>query len=359
MIFREEPDFVNLPEPLAGLFAAAGEGSFFATPAWYDLMSREAREAGARLHLFADDDASAALVCRTDGEKRLHSLSNAYSVEHGAIVRPGESRGSRALIGLAAAIADAGPPWELIRLAGFDPADPGYSAVRDGFRAARWLVRPFFDSGTWYEDTRGLDFRRYFDARPTVLKNTYRRKAKSGETKKLDWRFSDSGCDIEELIADYETVYRNSWKESERFRNFIPALIRLAFARGALRMGVIRIDGVPAAAQFWIIWRGRAVIYKLAHDERFKSLSPGTLLTMRMVERVLECDRPVEINFGRGDDPYKRLWLPQRRERWGILAANPRTLRGLALGVRAMAGRARDAVTASLARRHEAERTAN
>jgi hypothetical protein len=337
-----EPDFSNLPGELSALFAAAGETSFFARAEWYALMARHAREPGQRIRLYADGEAAGlALVCRDSG-RFLHGLSNPFSLEFGPIHARMTGDAGAALADLAMAIADERPAWQLFTLAALDPAAPSFAALLDGLSAARWVARPFFDSGTWFEATDGLDFPRYFDARPSVLKNTYRRKVKAARDLRLDYAFSDPGADIDRLIDEYETVYRNSWKKTERFATFMPALMRLAFATGALRLGVVRVDGVPAAAQFWLLWRGRATIYKLAHDERLSKLSLGTLLTMRMMERVLDNDKPVEIDFGRGDDGYKRLWLPRRRERWGIRAANPRTWRGLGLSARFLAGRLRD-----------------
>jgi CelD/BcsL family acetyltransferase involved in cellulose biosynthesis len=170
------------------------------------------------------------------------------------------------------------------------------------------------------------------------LRNTWHRKRRKLERgNRLTTCFIDDDNGLDRAVADYETVYAASWKPPELFRDFVPALIRLAGKLRALRLGIYHLDGVPAAAQFWILWKGRAVICKLAHDKRFDDLSLGTLLTMEMFERVLTGDRPREISLGRGDDPYKKLWLPKRRERWGIAAANPRTWRGLRLGLKRQA----------------------
>jgi hypothetical protein len=334
-----DPNFRQLPAPLGDLFDAAARRSFFALPAWYELMARHGVAANTVTRIFSDErpGSAAALVvreCEDEGGRRLVSLANAYSVEHGIMYAPGSDL-KRALAAVLAEILDEDPRWDGIALNEFDPGDPAYRSAVSALRGAGFLVECVFDSGTWFENTAGMRFCDYLAARPSELRNTWRRKRRRAQRAgRLRTDFFKSPVGLDQAIADYETVYARSWKPAEAFPHLIPALIRLAAEKAALRLAVARIDDIPAAVQFWIVWRGRAVIYKLAHDTRFDALSLGTLLTMDLVERVLEEDRPAEINFGRGDDPYKKLWLPRRRERWGIRAANPRTLRGLRFGLK-------------------------
>ena len=342
----ENPDFLHLPAAQQALFAAAAERSFFALPLWYHVLARHGTDKAAVPRLYLDDrDApSVALVCTAaDSTRRLASLSTYYSTEHGPLYATGEPRLATALGDIAAALLREQPRWHALQLAGLDPADPAYPALVAAFGKAGWSVFPYFDSGTWYEETSSLDFARYVAERPAALRNTWRRRStKLDAEAKPTFIFHEDGSALDQAVADYETVYRASWKESEPYPDFAPALIRTAAETGALRLGILKLDDVPAAAQLWLHWRGRTTIYKLAHDRRFDDLSVGTILTMRMMERVLERDRPVEINFGRGDDEYKKLWLTKRRERWGLFVANPRTVTGFGLALREqIAGRLR------------------
>jgi len=83
---------------------------------------------------------------------------------------------------------------------------------------------------------------------------------------------------------------------------------------------------------------GRADIYKLAYDEAYKALAPGTLLTAALMEEALDVDGVREIDYLIGDDPYKATWMSQRRERFGLIAYDPLTPRGLFGLIRQAAG---------------------
>lgn len=335
------PDFRRLPSRLADAFGTDQE-SFFQLPAWYDLMARYGVPLGTRTRVYTDERTAPATAVLLQSEfdkngRRLASLTNPHSLEYGVLY--GSAAGlEAALAEIVSEIVGEKPRWDSLSLSELDPSEPSYAAFAHALRRAGFLVEYSFSSGTWYEETAGLTFADYLAARPSELRNTWRRKSRSLQrSDRLTKQFFCDDSDVGKAVADYQTVYAASWKPAEFFPDFVPALIRRAAELRALRLGIYYLGGIPAAAQFWIVWKGRAFICKLAHDKRFDALSPGTILTMEMFERVLGEDRPREISLGRGDDPYKKLWLPKRRERWGIIAANPRTWRGLRLGVKRQA----------------------
>lgn len=323
MRILETPDFTNLPGELTPLFAASGARSIFEHPAWYDVVARHGLPAGARLSLITDDAGEAGLVVTGRGG-RLALCSTPYTCASSPLfIR---------LQAVAPFLAELGQVSATLMLTGLDPEAPEFSAILDGLREARLAVHPFRGWVNWFEATLGCGFDQYMERRPAALRNTLARKRKKLE-KSAPLRFSLNG-DPADFVAQYEKVYRASWKTPEPFPDFMPALIHRMAALGALRSGVLFCGDESAAAQFWLVWAGRATIFKLAHDEKWAPLSPGSLLTAEMARLVLERDRPAEIDFGRGDDPYKKLWLAQRRERWGIEAASGRRLAGLPAALR-------------------------
>lgn len=197
--------------------------------------------------------------------------------------------------------------------------------LRDACRNSGWI--PFVEpaKANWRAHTQGMDFDAYWAARPGKLRNTARRKAKAAGLKiEIFDRFDEAGW------SDYEAVYAASWKPDEGSPAFLEALARMEGAAGTLRLGVARKDGVPLAAQLWLVEHGEATIHKLAYREDAKALSPGTVLSMAMFRHVLDRDRVSIIDYGTGDEPYKADWMDERRTLWRLRAYNRRTIAGLA-----------------------------
>jgi CelD/BcsL family acetyltransferase involved in cellulose biosynthesis len=57
------------------------------------------------------------------------------------------------------------------------------------------------------------------------------------------------------------------------------------------------------------------------------------------MQHVIDIDGVTQVDYLTGDDAYKQDWMSHRRERWGMVAFNPRTLKGAVGILRHMAGR--------------------
>lgn len=278
--------------------------------------------------LFKGEELLALLPLHYTDHRQIRSLGNFYTSLYQPYLAP--ELASESLARLLEFIRDSKGGVSSIRFAPMDVDGRCYRSLLLATRKAGMFSFPFFCFGNWYLPIVS-DWKSYYSGRPSQIKNSVKRKSRefsqAGGTLEII-----SGADrLESGIEAYQAVYASSWKVPEPFPEFTPSLIRMLAKNGWLRLGVATLKGQPIAAQIWIIAHGRASIFKLAYHEDFKRYSAGTLLTTKLMEHAIEIDRVREVDYLIGDDPYKASWMTHRRERWGIVSYNARSVHG-ALG---------------------------
>ena len=255
----------------------------------------------ALLALAREDDSRCALaLMRRPGSKQLRSLANWYSFW----ARPVFMGGGEAL--LPALARDLAKKARRVSLSPLAEADAWQ--VAQAFCAAGWSVRAEQIDINHRVELAGRSFAKYWAARPGRLRETVRRKsAKSVVTLRIVACFDTSDW------AAYEAVYAQSWKPEEGSPAFLRRFAESEGAAGTLRLGLAYIDSRPVAAQLWTVENGSAYIHKLAHTEEASAHSPGTLLSHALFAHAIDRDGVSSIDFGTGDDAYKRDWMEQAR----------------------------------------------
>ena len=333
----------NLPGCYEALFAVAGGRSFYASRPWFECLVSTVLKEDQHLVLLGVErqttkvhTAEALLVAYADSgaPSVLHGFTSPYTTWFDIVWNAADREKSAVLRVLARYLKAARPAWREIRLDCLDVTERNYRALATALGDGGFYVEEYFHFGNWYEDVSGLGPDQFMARRSSRLRNTIKRKGrKLGRDFELDFTAVDED-NIEKLIAAYEEVHAASWKEAEPDPAFAAELIRASFAAGSLRLGILSADHKAIAAQLWIVRHGKATIFKLSYDEEFKHYSPGSVLTEMMLKDIFLLDGVTEIDFGRGDDPYKASWLGERRERWGIRALNPATAGGFLQSLR-------------------------
>jgi hypothetical protein len=177
--------------------------------------------------------------------------------------------------------------------------------------------------GNWHTDLGYADFDSYLAARPGALRATFKRRGARLRDGGAALRIVTGGAALEPAIAAYDTVYARSWKPAEPFPAFNAALMRACAAEGSLRLALLERDGKTLAAQFWVVQAGTATVLKLAYDAAERAHSPGTVLTGLAIRWLMQNEVLTQLDFGRGDDGYKRDWTGARRQRSGVLLVDP------------------------------------
>lgn len=268
--------------------------------------------------------------------RSVESLSNYYtSLYSPLLTKDTDSLSLRHLL-VAASRENGGA--HVMRFAPMDPESVAYIGLLNELRSIGWIPLRFFCFGNWYLNVTGT-WDEYLKNQSANLRSSIKRRNRefSAEGGTLEVVTCDKG--IEQAIAAFQEVYSASWKKPEPYPDFVPSLIRMLGSNGMLRLGIARLQGTPIAAQLWIVGQDKARIYKVAYHHAYASLSPGTVLTSFLLRHVIEQDQVKEVDFLIGDDEYKKIWMSDRRERWGIVAFNPRTIIGSGLLIKEVAGR--------------------
>ncbi|HET9114127.1 MAG TPA: GNAT family N-acetyltransferase [Burkholderiales bacterium] len=331
----------DLPPACAELFEEQERSSIFFGQPWLRNLAQHGLDEGDSLRIYVVSDAKGILGVlpmrhATRGSAlyslhRIEALANYYASLFRPVLRKNDEQA--ALRALADAVAKDTHRFDIVDIHPLPHDEPWFAWMKKALQVSGMLVQTYFCFGNWYLKVDGRSYREYYDTFPSQLKNTLKRK-----TKQFDAGGSTSieiCTRVEELdraIAAYEKVYHSSWKVPEPHPRFMPGLIRFCAEKGWLRLGVAYVEGEPVAAQVWIVHEGIAAIYKLAYDEKYAKLSAGSILTSKLMEYVIEVDKVHEVDYLTGDDGYKKDWMSHRRERWGMVAYNLRTVKGLAYG---------------------------
>ena len=318
----------TLPPSAAALFASVGSESLFTSKPWFEAFLAAGLPPGAKpvfMTLDGPDGPRAVLPCErtAHGDPSVSSLTSFYSCDF----RPLIAAGDDAAFDLAQAVADHLSDVAVFRFDSLDSTWPALAPFLNGLaRPGRVLLR-YAHFGRWWENLEGRTFADYLAARDGALREVVRRKTakleRDGATLTVIGP-DGTAAETDAGIADYETVYARSWKEAEPFPQFQPTLMRKLAAAGWLRLALCHVAGRPIAAQLWVVVGRTATVLKLAHDKAFDRHSPGTVLTAFAIRTLMARDDIASLDFGRGDDLYKRGWTTNRTPHIGVLSVSIR-----------------------------------
>lgn len=295
---------------------AAGFASPFDRPSWFDLLAAHGFAGEGRADARGDAGATTAcLPLRIDKPGQLAGLTNWYSFAIRPLYR-GEGDREAALARLFRDLRA-----RAAQLSFYPVRDEDRQAIAAALRDAGWWTKESPAGDRHWLDLGDMDHDSWWASRPGALRSTVQRKARKGIVDLQLLTAFDPGS-----WAAYEQIYAASWKPEEGHPALLRAFAEVEGAGGRLRMGIARIDGIPVAAQFWTVEDGTAFIHKLAHVEDSLKASPGTLLSAALFRHVIEVDGVRRVDFGTGNDAYKRDWMNRHDPLWRIEAFNPSRL---------------------------------
>lgn len=342
-------NFADMPTEFRSLVNDAGRQNLFSSREWFEnfIAAVPGSEQPVYFYTCALPSGELALLPMWAPENRrwwkprtLQSLTNFYTTHFSPLVNGNSMQHKQSIYKLVEKITGYQPGWEVVNIKALDREDSTWSALRSGFKRCGWLTQKYFCYGNWYLVVGDRTFEEYLASRSKIIRKTIANRVRKFD--RIDGSRFEIAITPEQLqsaLPAFLQLSRQRWQKDEPFPDFLPGLTGLCAEKGWLRLGMVWIDDKLAAAQLWIVKDHIAYIYKVAYDNEFKSLSIGSVATYKLMQYIFEQDDVTEVDYLTGDDAYKIDWMSHRRERWGLIAFNMKTVRGFLAGVINVAGR--------------------
>lgn len=237
--------------------------------------------------------------------------------------------------------------WDLLELDGFDANDRAMQHLAEALRRRRITVHWEPGPSCW-RIALPSSWEEYL---ATQMSRNQRKQLRALERKlvgtgRVEFHHVVDDSDLSaavQILLDLhqrrqQSLGRPGCFSSGRYTAFhlevIPAMLRA----GRLLMAWITLDGQPVAIEYTLLGDDAIYFYQGGIDPERTDFSPGRVMTMLMLQHVIECGYRA-FDFLRGDEGYKAHWRAEPRRSAVLRAVPPRSTARLRYGAWALARR--------------------
>ncbi len=210
--------------------------------------------------------------------------------------------------------------WDRIDLSAVDADDAAIERLLASFEQRECLVSRQPADACW-----ALDLPTTWEEYLASISKSHRKQLRQLERRVLEtdrvrWHRVQSAAEFSEtwpVLVDLHQRRRRSLGEpgcfaSQAFHEFHLETASRLLAAGQLRMSWMELDGSPAAAEYHVADSRTTYAYQGGVDPNRLDAEPGRLSTILCLKAALE-ERHTQLDFLRGDEPYKAHWRATRR----------------------------------------------
>lgn len=117
---------------------------------------------------------------------------------------------------------------------------------------------------------------------------------------------------VADFLENIDRIYANSWQAKtfgyeKRHTPQVEAKLLEAARNGWLRSYLLLSEGGPVAFVLGFQYKDIYYYHDIAFDGDWRAHSPGNVLNMHLIEDLFCCEMPAVLDFGFGENEYKRI----------------------------------------------------